>query len=374
MSSSDNLVWSPVAVLPNLEVTGEFGNGFAIICSVDNGKMQHILSSFPKLRDFSERFSDAFGVKEKPAFILFNEKFGNRHKDGQALLAFRNLLAVSTASEGLCHAIESSSTFWLPIWTDTFECYPWMLDNQLEDLTVRTPALSGFHKVEHFNGQSSPQLTHRQVSASRVSSILSLELLKRWTDTFVRRRRVRENLIVFRALEMAFSAGIVPYQYVGTDSDAGRSIALWISAFEILSRTGNSMHVGLNEVLKVLDQYDCACSEVRRKRYSIKYKNSIKRVDLIEKTYRSMYSFRNDYLHGNPRSSASLVPDGYNMGIQYAAPALFRMALFSKLQIHAPKLPSLTSSRRVADYIMKLNDYNFARRLTEEALLKVRNG
>jgi len=49
-----------------------------------------------------------------------------------------------------------SASFWL---------YPWMIGNELGHMTLSTPALSAFHVVEEFHGQSFPEVPELQLSA-----------------------------------------------------------------------------------------------------------------------------------------------------------------------------------------------------------------
>jgi hypothetical protein len=368
------LEWSPVAILPNIEMEAELGNEFGVLCSENHTYMQPLLNNFPELEDFAGRFSDAFGVQHRPSFVLFNRAFEQRQQNSQAFLAFRNSIAVPLATYGRCLALKNSSSHAYPLWTDSFDCYPWMLGKDLKSLIINSGAFMGFHEVSEFNGQSSAQLPHRFVSDVSSGDLLCTRLLDLWSATFVKKRQIQKHVPIFRSLEMAYEAGRVPFQYAQTDTDHGRLIALWISAFEILAHPGKG-NGGLLHVLSLLEAYDAALpKKVRARRYSVKFPKQQKSVDLLEKTYRCLHDLRNDYLHGNPRSFSSLIPKGFSMNHLHAAPALYRMCLFSKLGIATPSYPNLSTAGGLAKAVTASIEYNTIRSLAEEALLAVRHG
>jgi hypothetical protein len=66
-------------------------------------------------------------------------------------------------------------------------------------------------------------------------------LLGRWEMRFKTETPARENVALFRSLNMALSAAILPGNVEVTIYDIGKAIALWVSTFEILAhRLGTS--------------------------------------------------------------------------------------------------------------------------------------
>ncbi|WP_298844147.1 hypothetical protein [uncultured Roseobacter sp.] len=374
MTDTTSLEWSPVAILPNIEIEGELGNRYGSISSVSHPNIAPLLDGFPELKEFTGRFSDSFGERVRPSFVLFNQAVKERHQNSQAFLAFRNSIAVPLATYGRCLMLKNGSPHTHPMWTDSFDCYPWMLGKDLKNLVISSGALKGFHEVKKFNGQSSPQLPHRFLSNAGGIDLLSDRLLEIWSNTFVKKQQIKTHVPIFRSLEMAYEAGRVPFQYAQTDTDHGRLIALWISAFEILAHPGKG-NVALKDVLRLLDGYEPAQPKrIRSKKYSVKLRNTRKSVDLLEKTYRHLYGLRNDYLHGNPRSFASLVPRGFSINLLHAAPALYRICLFSKLAIKPPRIVSVDDTNEFAAAIFASSQFNQCRSIAENAVLAARYG
>jgi hypothetical protein len=124
------------------------------------------------------------------------------------------------------HRIYFSNSFWL---------YPWTIDKDYSRLVGTTPAMGAPAPVNTFRGQSSPELPHARLMASDIDDVLLTELLKRWRNRYTRRNPRRSEVALFRSLNMANQASLLPAGVDATFYDVGRSIALWVSAFEILA-------------------------------------------------------------------------------------------------------------------------------------------
>jgi hypothetical protein len=88
-----------------------------------------------------------------------------------------------------------------------------------------------------------------------------------------------------------------------TQFDLGRSVGLWVSAFEILIHQGPKQRVGLTDVYDQLEAVSWG-KKARPRRY--KPHNSKIRRNLACWIYDQIYGARNDFMHGNPVDRRSL--------------------------------------------------------------------
>ena len=133
---------------------------------------------------------------------------------------------------------------------------------------------------------------------------------------------------------MANQASLLPAGSDTTLYDVGRSIALWVSAFEILAHPG-TRESGLGPVYDLLENVSWELSRSRHRRYKAyagRMKNRPRRP-LACWIYGEIYSARNAFLHGNRVSQNRLIVKGSNRSLfQYAAP-LYRLALTAFLPL-----------------------------------------
>jgi hypothetical protein len=97
-------------------------------------------------------------------------------------------------------------------------------------------------------------LGNRSLSHIHVDRPLLQALIKRWEHCFVAGRDSDEDRRLFRALEMACAASRTPGGVDANEHDAERAVALWVSAFEILTYKGkgqNAKKVVLSRLAEV---------------------------------------------------------------------------------------------------------------------------
>jgi hypothetical protein len=136
-----------------------------------------------------------------------------------------------------------------------------------------------------------------------------------------------------------------------TQFHVGRSIALWVSAFEILTHTGG-------DKVKLYDVYDRLAAapwrekQLRHKRHMF-YGSKTKRA-LPCWIYGEIHHARNDFLHGNPIDRKHLIVKRSQRNLfNYAAP-LYRMALtgfFLFLSLHQGTRPRFRESASTSSSI-----------------------
>jgi hypothetical protein len=176
------------------------------------------------------------------------------------------------------------------------------------------------------------------------------QLLARWRSRYGANKPVWADVALFRSLNMAFAASKMPAGPDVTQFHVGRSIALWVSAFEILTHTGSD-RVKLYDVYDRLSTAPWREKKSRHKRY-MPYGSKTKRA-LPCWIYGEIHRVRNDFLHGNPIDRKHMLVKRSRRNLfNYAAP-LYRMALTGFLPIPEPiSADSTTFSRDRFDFIV----------------------
>jgi hypothetical protein len=262
------------------------------------------------------------------------------YRSTEATAAFRNIVALSVipySRASLASYPRSSGVFW----GDAFLFHPWMVGRDNEHVVGQSPALLHVHLVEEFRGQTSPTVPVLDVSDRDVDRPLFDELARRWERGFKKKTRGHKDTKLFRSLNMAYNASLVPTASSETlVVDIGRMLALWVSAFEILVHPGKGGVVTKDRVLDVLDhQAEWARKDVAAMTYpAFSGKNEpLRQRKLSSWFYSRLYEVRNDFLHGNPIASTShrVERRGKKSLLDIAAP-LYRFALSSTLGIQSP--------------------------------------
>jgi hypothetical protein len=366
--------WRPVAVMPNLYTSDAFDGGEVALVSFADERMQRVLAAQPKLAEFLSRFTDAFGVRLNPAILIVREDLFATMRATNAIPSFRDILVASvvpyaralTIVHRTTNRICYSASFWL---------YPWMIGNELGHMTMATPALSAFHVVEEFHGQSSPEVPHMELSARDLDKVLFEALMKRWRRHYLTKRQTWEDRALFRSLNMAVEAAQPPGGTDLTFYDLIRNVALWVGAFEMLThpRTGNA---GLQTVYALLERVKCDDKNLKKKTYAAytRAKKPWPRRVLPCWLYGRLYRARNRYIHGNPVSANLLSLKGSKHGLFWLAAPLYRFALFGFLNMgYKRKIPPLSKPKTLGRYISDHMTYHDSQHLIERALLRARN-
>src|SRR5207249_1968746 len=141
--------------------------------------------------------------------------------------------------------------------------------------------------------------------------------LQLWNRRFIQNRHEWRTRVLFRSLEIACQASRVPA--VGTRTptihDLGVGIALWISAFEILTHPKKGSvfsptKAGASKwtVLDLLEKAPWLHPQLRAKPFRVIKNSKRKGINLVQNLYRELYRARNDFLHGNPVTADNLFP------------------------------------------------------------------
>jgi hypothetical protein len=103
---------------------------------------------------------------------------------------------------------------------------------------------------------------------------------------------------LFRSLNMANEAGRIPALAAGVFYDAGRSLALWVSAYEILAHPGGTGQSNFGTVCALLESVKWLDPKLAAATYAIPGKQP-QTKQLATWICKRVYDLRNDFLHGN---------------------------------------------------------------------------
>jgi hypothetical protein len=115
-----------------------------------------------------------------------------------------------------------------------------MLDKQFEEMLLVNPAQMHAHLLEEFRGQPFPEQSQTSIMEKDIDLPLARELLNRWIVRFSEDKVEWKDKALFRSLNMANEAARIPALTAATFYDVGRSLALWVSAYEILAHPGGT--------------------------------------------------------------------------------------------------------------------------------------
>jgi hypothetical protein len=180
-----------------------------------------------------------------------------------AISAFRDAIAMSVIPYAWALALryENNSSI---TYSDYFAVYPWMIDKNYDDLITNTTAVLGIHEVKQLRAQSTAGLKPHILERRMIDFALLNELLLRWQRAFNTDNPHPADEQLFRSLNMANAAALLP---AGADvalHDIGRSVALWVSAFEILAP---AKALGYTQVYHLIERTKWNLSECSTPKY-----------------------------------------------------------------------------------------------------------
>jgi hypothetical protein len=318
--------------LPHIDVQEPIEvTGLAIVSHRDD-RLQFLIQKHRRFAMYMRRFKTEFGEPVYPSVIIRHSASPEQYRSVEALSGFRDAvaMAVTPYSWALALRYDNRQNIRYANW---FSFYPWMIDANYENLIMHTMAEIGVHEVKALRGQTMAGLTHRKLTTGMVDTPLLMAILSSWECRFKTEAPSRENVALFRSLNMALSASMLPGNVETTIYDIGKSIALWVSAFEILAHPGESRG-GFHQVYQLLERAEWKLSDCKQPSYKpFGYKAGQPLRILPVWLYGELNRARNDFLHGNPISNSRLiVPPGKQALHLYAAP-LFRMALAAYLEL-----------------------------------------
>ncbi len=307
--------------------------GHAALVPSSDPRVSAIKDAHPVFRTFMGRFADAFRVRVNPAVLLVHADTPRQFISSGSLASLRDAIAVSTVAYG--RALEISYPRGHRVgFADAFAFHPWMVDRQFEGLVAITQAMQAVHEVERFQGHPSLGVPGADLRERDVDRPLLDALLQRWCDRFFARTPAWADVALFRSLNMAHQACLMPSAAADTTLyDVGRQIALWVSAFEILVHPGPGGQASRNAVMDLLDRVDWEYRDYKSRRYPVRSGKKVERRRLAAALYARLHQARNQFLHGEPVSRATLSLRVNGRTLFHIAAPLYRLALTSLLDL-----------------------------------------
>ena len=351
--------WEVAYVLPSLKIRKAYESSLIAIAPYDDERVQDICKQYPNANKLLNCFIDNCGSKIEPAVLIVNIKAPESVWANEALVSFRNIVALSVILKGWAD-IRPQGTPLSPLFSNTFDFYPIVLGKN-GGLIYQTPALTSYYSEEAtFVGMPNNYVPQNSYFIPVYDTIIFNRLLKLWYQRFVSPGKNNFNSRkVFRSIETAYHALSVPVKNQTTLFDLGVNISLWVSSFEILAHPKNAT-VNQTAVIDLIGKYNWNERILKTRRYRARLsKTKIISVNLIQKLYKELYDTRNSFLHGNEVTSKNLFPFGdkrYGQ-IWTFAPIVYRTALFVFLNDLFP--------------IRKESGFNFGEFAYEKCLLQL---
>jgi hypothetical protein len=147
--------WLPAAILPNIHAKRALEGETIALAPFHDPRVQALGTAHSNFKELLSRFTDAFGVRLEPVILIVREDVIDRLSHVDPLASFRDLAALCVIPYGrsLDLVYRSRPRIW---YSNSFWLYPWMLNKTYDNLVASTPAITSFHVVNRFHGQSSP--------------------------------------------------------------------------------------------------------------------------------------------------------------------------------------------------------------------------
>jgi hypothetical protein len=357
------LGWTPVWAMPNVTVDEAIEASHAALVPCSDRRLCAVVNRDPALKTFLGAFRDEFGNRISPTVAMIRKDAADSVRSDTALGGFRDAVCISAIIAGWSMNRGRGGV----VHSDAFDVYPWFPGLHGHLGTV-TPAMIGLHNVEELQGQSAPALGRRSLSPSDIDRPLLEELLARWQRCFVDGDYSDENLRLFRSLEMARAASKVPGGADANIYDAGRAMALWVSAFEILAHDGH--HADFRSVLSLLARAQWLKSELKVLDREALHRRKPVQTNLAGEVYVHLNRVRNDFLHGNAVTHETLRLEKCRKSALHFAAPLFRVALTAALDLKfSESMHDLANAEGYGPYIGRRRDFRAAQRFAEDAIL-----
>jgi hypothetical protein len=327
--------WVPVFTLPNLLVKEPVEIEYLALVSPDDPRCLAIGKANPNFRKFLRSFTDAFRRKVVPSVLLLREDAPAWVRSMEAVGGFRDAISIATIVHNRTSAVIHGNAR-TNQYSSFFEFYPWMFSKDFNLLTTSNPALAGMDEYKDFRGQSTAGLPTSQWDGLEYDETLIKALLGEWPRRFSTSDASWRSLALFRSLNMANAAAQVPGFVDVTYQALGRSVALWISAFEILTHPGQR-DGGVKEVYSVFENINWRTAACRERLYFC-YEGRGKRANGPKRNlacwiYGELCHARHDYLHGNPIKNDRLIVKSSGRNLFSFTHSLYRLLLTGFLGI-----------------------------------------
>ena len=334
--------WIQMFTLPNITVEEPIEiDGVAMVPTHDD-RTEALAKRHKRFSMYLNRFTSEFGQQVSPSLILVRADKFQQYRPAEALAGFRDAVAMSTIPYAWAHVLRFENNHNIK-YANWFSFYPWVVDAKYEGLVMQSMAQTGWHEVRAMKGQTNPGISHMTLPGKMVDKAMLHALLERWAARFGSSNPSKKATSLFRSLNMALSAAMLPGNVEVTIYDLGRAIALWVSAFEILTDSGTC-----DAVYKLLESTKWNLSDNTDPIYEPrKYKPGQPKRTLPVWLYGAMNHARNDFIHGNPIDPMRLIVAPGKRPLHLYTALLYRMALTAFLDL---KPPPIVKKEEETDY------------------------
>lgn len=280
-------------------------------------------------------FTDPFGNNLKPAALITCADEGGKRPHVEALMAFRNAVAIATLTVQWSLAHQQPGNVG-NLYSDSFELYPISPSRDNTRLSLSSAVVAGISPADSFRGQCSAEIVHPQHNPLTLKDHTLLPpLLGQWRRRFLRHRKEWKTTALFRSLALAFQSARAPADNRGLVYDLGMRTVLWVAAFEALVHPGRSGRSDLGRVLDLLASAEWTNRRLAAARFRVVVDGKPRKVTFCGKLYRHLYGARNDFAHGNPINLTSIFPFGDRRlpPLHSVAPLIYRAALNAHLGV-----------------------------------------
>ncbi|MDE8762632.1 hypothetical protein PZB21_26030 [Rhizobium sp. CBK13] len=362
--------WKAMSALPGLNLRSPIEAGKAAIVPRDDPRLIGLCEESKKLKSFLGRFTDAFGEKLEPAVIIVASDAPPTMMTREAIAGLRDAAALSMVIHNRSQALRYGHMS-RPSYSNSFALYPWFIDNVDQHLTIHTPGMLGTHYVRKFKGQCAPEVSVADVGELDFDVPLLSELMIRWASRFSTKKPSYEHRVLFRSLNMANQASLIPGGSDATFYDYGRIVGLWISAFEILAHPQGA-DVGYKQVYDMLKRAEWTSRKLVWRRWVAPEGKKKKKVRCSLPVWlcNHLYATRNDFFHGNEVSVKTLMIKNSKSSLFQVAAPIYRMLLTTFLDLQwRGQFPPITNVDGFAEAIVDRMSFTSGQKLAEDAIL-----
>ncbi|PSR23870.1 MAG: hypothetical protein C7B45_00860 [Sulfobacillus acidophilus] len=335
------VTWQLGFVLPNLQVplTVNDLSGFVALASYRDSRVTDIRQNQRGADKFLDGFRDVYGAQQQPGSIIWRDDICQDRLSLKTFVDFRNIVALAAILPGWA-GLEPRRpvTPKNPLWSDAFDFHPGRLNSE-GAIEIYNPAQTVFsHPQTPFIGMPAPHVPVYHDSFMLDWPLLA-NLLQTWDHLYLRpdnETNAKKYEPLFRSLEMAYRALSVPIHNEGTIYDFGTSLALWVSALEILAHPDpidKKQKVDLWHVLEVLARAQWNDERLKKQEFCVTYRRQQRPATFVQYLYDLIYRARNTFLHGNPieKTDWQFTRGDVSTPIGNLAPVIYRTALMCYL-------------------------------------------
>jgi hypothetical protein len=341
-------IWLPMLSLPNIEVKRPIEvDGFAL-ASFHDARVQELADAHPNFREFLNRFTTEFGQPIVPSIFICRDDAPITYRGIDAIAGFRDAIAMSVIPQSWAKVLRFDNNMGIK-YSDYFAVYPWMLDKNFEHLLASTLNMLGWHQVSELRAQSTPAISREFFDSGPLDEPLLAGLLERWQRSFSTDTPLPDDIKLFRSLNMANAAALLPAGADATMLDIGRSVALWSSAFEILAPAKRDAYLEVYTLLDKNTWHYTPCKELKYEAYGFARDQTLRNLPCW--LFGAINHARNDYLHGNPIDRHRLIVPPAKRALHYYASLLYRLALAAFIELQYKPSPRRSDETEYEAYL-----------------------